>query len=269
MIDSTLFGVDLPAGTYTKGDVITLGIIDGPANVRSGRGAAILKRITCGQILDASGSTSLWKISVKNSDWVDPVISGAAPIRSPTALDEKSGCVQRGHDCNLTPNSSWQVTAECMVTDTTTVANSLFALIDIDYPAVSSIIDPDTLPGIPASIEIWQSCSMKAAGTLVGSSNQVVNVDFFKAGFEYALEKMETGGNSFSGFIGITNAAGMGGLKRIIPIASAIPNIRSKIEYASKLEKGPMDITFNLFSGSGTAYTGDANVVFDFVKRRM
>lgn len=271
MIDSSLFGADIPAGTYAIGDVVQLSLVDGPANVRSGRGEAKLKRISVGQVSEESGSTSRWKIYTKNSDWVDPAISITASMRGFTALDERSGLIQRGHDCELTPNSSWDVFAVCVEAVTTTVANSIYALIDIDYPSVSSIIDPDNLPGIPASIEMATTgTTLKAAGTLVGSTQEVTNVDFFKAGYEYALEKVEAVGSAgFQGFLSISNAAGMGGLKRIMPIASNSLNIRNKIEYASKLVKGPMDIGLNLFVPTLPATSGNLEIVFDFVKHKL
>lgn len=271
MIDSSLFGVDLPAGTYAVGDVVQLGIIDGPAVVRSGRGAAILKRMTAGTLINASGSSTVWKVYAKNSDWVDPMMSVTASIRETTALDERSGCVQSGNNCPLTQNSSWQVWAECVAGGTTTVANSIFCLIDIDYPSVSSIIDPYTLTGIPATLELDNTIGIHASGTLATGAWARQNVDIFKAGYEYALQKLEfiTAAPS-QGFVSISNAAGMGGLKRIMPVASNVVNIRDKIEYASKLVKGPMDVSVIMFSNTGTAVTGASiDVVMDFVKRRV
>lgn len=271
MIDTSLFGADIPAGTYAAGDIIPLGIVDGPAVVRSGRGAAKLKKITVGQLSDASGAASWWKIHVKNSDWIDSAISLAVPMRGITALDARTGSIQRGHDCDLTQNSAWEVYAECIDAATTTVANSVFALIDIDYPAVSSIVSPDDLYGVPASIQVSSgTIPIKAAGTLVGSSANVVNVDVFKAGYEYALEKLETTSSTVAeGFISISGAAGMNGLKRIMTFTSNPACIREKIEYASKLVKGPMDIGINAFANGGTATTGTINAIFDFVKRRV
>ena len=272
MIDSTLFAADIATGSYSVGDMIPLKLVEGPGNVRSGRGAAILKRLTTGQLLDASGSSSNWKIYVKNSDWIDPMTSLAASIRAPTALDERTGQIQRGHDCVLTPNSSWEVYAVCTVASTTTVANSIFALIDIDYPSVSSIVNPDELAGIPATIETSHaSIPYKAGGTLTTSNPTVVNVDFFKAGFEYALEKVELIGATAGceGFISISNAAGMAGLKRIMPIVTSPMAIRNKVEYASKLVKGPLDIGFNLFANSATPGTDTVTLFLDFVKRRL
>lgn len=269
-IDSSLFGVDLPAGTYTVGDVIQLKNISGPAVVRSGRGAAILKRTTVGEIGSANGSTSYWKVKIKNSDWVDPMISVNTNLRTATALDERSGSVQSGNNCQLTPNSSWEVIAECVTTVTTTVENSLWALIDVDYPSVSSITDPDSLIGIPASIEYDQNATTNALGTMESAGWQTVNVDVFKAGYEYALHKVEiVAATTSAGFFALSNAAGMGGLTRIIPYADSASYIRNKIEYATKLVKGPMDIKLMPFSNSGTSGSGTHYVIMDFVKRKV
>lgn len=270
-IDSSLFMADIPAGTYTTGDKIQLAIKAGPSVVRSGRGSAILKRLTVGMMGSASGSVSYWKISVKNSDWVDEMASVTAPLFNPTALDERCGCIQRGNDCPLTPNSSWVVEAECVDGITTTVANSIFALLDIDYPSVSSIIDPDALPGIPASIDytVPSAITFAALGASASHNWSVFNTDFFKAGFEYALQKTEMVGAACCGFIAFANAAGMTGLCRIIPITTSPVNIRNKVEYATKLVKGPMDIQFLMFSTTGTATTGSPRVLMDYVKRRV
>lgn len=271
MIDSSLFAADIPAGTYAAGDIIPLGVIDGPSVVRSGRGAAILKRMTVGIMINATGSTLPWKVFAKNSDWVDPMMSVTAPLRETTALDERSGCVQSGNNCPLTPNSSWEVYAVCAAAGTTTVANSIFCLLDVDYPSVSSIIDPYTLTGIPTTLEIEETINVLASGTLTTGAWVKQNVDIFKAGYEYALQKVEfVSGTVSQGFVSISNAAGMGGLKRIMPIASNAINIRDKIEYASKLVKGPMDISVLMFSNTGSAVTGaNVDIVMDFVKRRI
>lgn len=270
-IDSSLFMADIPAGTYAVGDKVTLNIKAGPANVRSGRGAANLKRVMVGIIGNVSGSLSHWKIAVKNSDWIDPMISATCSLLEPTALDERTGTTQRGNDCPLTPNSSWEVEATCIMAITTTVDNSIFALIDVDYPSVAAIVDPDVLPGIPASIDVPVAATIngRALGTSAAASWEIVNLDIFKAGFEYALQKVEMYGISAMGFIALANAAGMGGLCRIMPIAPSTVNIRNKIEYATKLVKGPMDIQFMLFANSGTAITGNPALLLDFVKRRM
>ena len=271
-IDSSLFGADIPAGTYAAGDVVQLKNIAGPAVVRSGRGAAILKRITVGILGDATAATSHWKIRVKNSDWIDPATSLTTPLTSVVSMDERSGNCQSGCDCPLTPNSSWTVEAECTIGTTTTVANSIFALIDTDYPSVSSITDPDRLQGIPTSLEHTNaSTAGNALGTLTSAAWQVFNEDIFKAGYEYALQKMEMTGRNYAlaGFVSLANAAGMGGLQRIIPICNVPGTIKNTIEYATKLQKGPMDIKYMMFTNSGTSVTDHATIVMDFVKRRV
>lgn len=272
MIDSSLFIVDLPAGSYTAGDVIEVPIKAGPSVVRSGRGAALLKRLTTGIISNTSGALSYWKVELQNSDWVDPMINITAPLVSPTVLDERCGCVQRGNNCILTPNSSWTVKATCLATITTTVDNELFALVDIDYPSVSSIVDPDACVGIPASIDYISPSGgvvIHDAGAAATANWSDFNVDFFKAGYAYALQKVEVINAASNGFLAIANAAGMAGLQRIIPISSDPAAIRNKIEYASQLVKGPMDIRFMMFHASGTGGTATPEVIFDFVKRKL
>ena len=271
MLDVSLFGATLAAGTYTAGDVVQLKLIDGPSVVRSGRGAAYLKRITVGQLISASGSGTNWKIHVKNSDWIDDAASFSAPLDSIAALDPQSGCIQSGQDCPLTPNSSWQVWAECVVGGTTTIDNSIFACIDIDFPSVASIIDPRSLQGFPTTISNAITANLQKAD-IEAAVWTTVNVDDLKAGYQYALVKPEVRSASGAsvGFLKLSNAAGMGGLNRIIPLASATANLRNNIEYASKLVKGPMDISVMLFSATGTAVTGASiDVMLDYVKRKV
>lgn len=269
-IDSSLFVADIPAGTYNAGDTIELKIKAGPAVVRSGRGSAILKRVTVGQIGNVSGSASSWKISAKNSDWVDAMTSVTTSLFDTTALDERAGSIQRGNNCPLTPNSSWTVTAVCNYAVTTTVDNTIFAIIDVDYPSVAAIVDPDELTGIPATIEyVSGTVNGYALGSATAAAWNTENTDIFKAGYEYALQKMEFTGISAVGFIALANAAGMGGLCRIIPISPQSASIKNKVEYATKLVKGPMDIQFMLFANSGTAITGNVDLLMDFVKRRV
>lgn len=259
-IDVSVFGADLPAGTYAAGDVIALDCVDGPAVVRSGRGAALLKRMTSFILTNQSGSYTAWKVKIKNSDWIDPATSITAALAAATTLDRRTSAIAAGHDCPLTPNSSWQVEAECVAGGTTTVANSIAAVIEVDYPQVSAITEPDRLVGIPASIEYDKTgVTVNAPGSLTTSQWDVVNVDVFKAGFQYALEKLELISRSTGvvGFIALSNAAGMGGLTRIIPICNNSDNIRPLIEYASSLVKGPMDIKYKLFNNSGSGATTD------------
>lgn len=267
-IDSSLFMAELPAGTYAAGDTVELTIKAGPGNVRSGRGSAILKRMTVGVVNGASGSVTYWKVTAKNSDWVDGMASLTAPLISTTCLDERAGSVQRGNDCPLTPNSTWSVVATCVIGGTTTVDNDIFAIIDIDYPSVSSIVDPDILLGIPTTIDYnGTTITVNATGTSDTAKWDTVNVDIFKAGFEYALQKVELVNSGGNGFVALANAAGMSGLQRIIPVSGILDSIRNKIEYATKLVKGPMDIKYMIFSSTATTSTPD--LILDFVKRRM
>lgn len=273
-IDTSLFAADLPAGTYAVGDRVQLGCVSGPAVVRSGRGAAILKRITSFTLLSISGSLTLWKVHVRNGDWIDDAISLTTTLKNVTSLDRRTGCIQSGNDCNLTPNSSWEVWAECYSGGTTTKNNSIACLIDVDYPQVASIIDPDALKGIPTSLEYEKaSVPVNAAGTLTSSNWAVENVDIFKAGYQYALCKMEfttAPPQAAVGFIALANAAGQGGLVRIVPMTVYADAIRAPIEYATPLVKGPMDIKIMMFDdNTGAAGTTTANVVLDFVKRRL
>lgn len=271
-IDSSLFMVDLPAGTYSVGDVVELRNVAGPAVVRSGRGVANLKRLTTGIIGSANGSITYWEINLKNSDWIDPMTSLSGQLRSNTALDERSGSIQRGNDCPLTPNSSWTVTARCIGGSTTTIANTIFALIDIDYPSVASIVDPDSLPGIPTSIDYTPAAAIteNALGAGLSANWDTFNVDIFKAGYEYALQKIEMMSSpTLCGFMALSNAAGMGGLQRILPTVGLLEAIKNKVEYATKLVKGPMDVKFMMFNNTGTAGTQTPLVIFDFVKRRV
>ena len=270
MLDVSLIGATIPAGTYAVGDVVQLKCIDGPSVVRSGRGAAMLKRITTGILIDASGSGTNWKVHVKNSDWIDDAASNTAPLDGMVSLDAQSGCVQDGQNCPLTPNSSWEVWAECIYGGTTTIDNSVYLTIDVEFPSVASIVDPRSLVGFPTTISNIITADLQKAD-IQAAKWTVVNVDMFKAGYQYALVKPELRVSAPAvGFIKLSNAAGMAGLNRIIPIASSTKNLRNNIEYASKLVKGPMDISLMLFSTTGSAVSGaTADVMLDFVKHRI
>lgn len=267
-IDSTLFAVDIPAGTYTVGDVVPLVCTDGPANVRSGRGAAKLKSICT---FKCSQNNPYWRIHVKNSDWIDEVLSFTAPgtaTGSVTIFDDESGVNQSGHDCNLTPNSGWQIYAECILGGTSTGADSVFCLIDIDYPEVGGVTDPKKAVGFPTSISYDVGAQpVNAIGSGISATWNTKSVDYFKAGYRYVLDALEfTCGNSTIGFVAFSNAAGMGGLTRIIPVTSNMAAIRYSIKYSSVLVKGPMEVKLKLFQTSA----GSENIVMshDYVKQK-
>lgn len=269
-IDSSLFAADIPAGTYTTGQIIPLGNIAGPANVRSGRGAAVLKNIFSGAIIN-SGSYPSFRVHVRNSDWVDEVLNLPSELKSTdTGFDPDSGQNQIGHDCELTANSGWQVYGEVVGGATSTNAMSLFTLIDIDYPSVSAVQNPSNAIGVPTSIPFDKAAAVvNAAGAMTAATWQVENVDYFKAGYKYCLEKVEmvgaVNGAPLAGFVAFANAAGMGGLQRIIPLNTNSEAIRYPIRYASTLVKGPMDVKTMFFAA--TAGTENVFMSHDFVKR--
>lgn len=272
MIDSSLFYAEIPAGTYSPGDVVQLSIKDGPANVRSGRGSAILKRMMGFIVTEKSGAASYWRIHIKNSDWIDDAIVTTGDLSAATILDQHSGSVRIGNNSSLTPNSSWQVYAECIMASTTTIKNGIFALIDIDYPQVAAVTDPDALIGLPASIPYTANVQGNAPGDVATAAWNVFNVDIFKAGYQYALQEIgmfsPTTGGDPRGFIKISNAAGMSGLSRIVPVSAAPVGIKETIEYASLLVKGPMDISYMIFN-SGAASALQIDSILDFVKRKI
>jgi hypothetical protein len=96
-------------------------------------------------------------------------------------------------------------------------------------------------------------------------------VDIFKAGYEYAIQKMELLSPLaiVAGFVALANAAGMGGLQRIMPVTGIYESIRNKVEYSTKLVKGPMDIKFMLFNNSATPGTETPQIIMDYVKRKV
>ena len=273
MIDSTLFGADIPAGTYAAGDVVELGVIAGPSAVRSGRGTPILKQIITGMLGTVSGSISSWRIFVQNSDWVDSMCNHPGWMTDTIAFAEESSNVQNGCDCVLTPNSGWRVWAECLSAVTTTVDNSLFALVDIDYPQNGGVIEPDKVQGFPTSIQYDKgSTTLYGLGKIKNAKWDVENVDSFKAGYKYTLQKAtitSLGGSGF-GFLALSNAAGMAGLTRIIPVTGLTTSIRAKIRYASVLSKGPMDVKTMLFNNTASDVTASGLLInADWVKKKI
>ena len=263
-IDSSLFAATIPAATYAVGDKIPLACIRGPAIVRDGYGPAKLKRIVTVCNLTASS----FKISVKNSNWVDGM-SNPALTPDATCFGNESGSIQSGQDAPLTPNSGWEVVAECITAGTEANAADVACLIDVDYPSVAAVQNPKNLSGNPVTIDMNIQHTVTGRGVLAsGAVWTTVNVDFLKAGSKYLLtEASFTSGTAVLGFLSISGAAGQAGLERIIPVRpSNIGGLRFSLDYSTPLVKGPMNI--NLCSvgtaGSVTAYT-----YFDFVKKAI
>ncbi len=259
-IDSSLWVADLPSGTYNVGDVVELKCVDGPVNVRSGRGRAVLKNI----FVASFNGANYWRIHVKNSDWIDEVISFTNPFNNDLVLDPQSGCSQDCHDCALMPNSSWQIYAECIQTGAA-ADNSIFALIDIDYPDVSAVEDPTKAVGYPTSLDYDVTVPTYAYGAMSSAAWVGQSVDYFKAGYRYVLDRVESFGTAVVGFIAFSNAAGMGGLQRIVPFTHHINGPRFSIKYSSALVKGPMEIKVKAFTTSAGSQT--IHFVHDYVKR--
>lgn len=257
-IDSSMFGLNLPAGTYTAGDVIPMKIIRGPAIVRDGYGSAILKRIICGLSRGVAGSIVRGHVVVKNSNWVDEVANFAAPMAA-VSLAENSTNINRGHDCKLTPNSGWAVNFVVDETVTTTVDNDVFCLLDIDYPSVQAVVNPRTAPGTPVTIVRSDSVAANATGSIESATWTTVNVDFLKAGYKYLLTELGTYcSGQYLGFVSISQAAGQQGLERIIPTIPFDPSLmRYLLDYSTPLVKGPMNLNYMILgtAGSVTIFT--------------
>lgn len=262
-IDSTLFATPVPAGTYAVGDRIPLAAIRGPQVVRDGYGPAILKKIFC--CSDASATSGNFVVKVKNSNWIDGM-SNIAIGPNDVLLDDRSGAIQRGQDCDLVPNSGWEVYAECVVGVTTTAATDLFCVIDVDYPRVAAVQNPRAVQGFPVTIEpAGISHTITAAGSSNAAVWTTVNVDVFKAGSKYLIVEASFRDGAQIGFMSISGAAGQAGLERIIPARSAsMVGIKYTLDYSTPLVKGPMNLNFVSFGSAGSA---TPYVYLDFVKK--
>lgn len=268
-IDTSMFAGVIPAATYTAGDVVTLSNIRGPKIVRDGYGAAKLKRIMC--MDTATGAASVWKIIVRNSNWVDEMSNIAVPVSSETLLSNTSGAVQSGNDCALVKNSGWEVTAVCIAGATDANPHDLICLIDIDYPAVAAVQNPREVQGTPVTID---GASYPVTVTATGSVETAAvwtstNVDFLKAGYRYLLVEAAARPNALASsivFVSISRAAGQAGLERIIPSKGSFIGMKYVMDYSTPLLKGPMDINI---MAVGTAASGTAYAYFDFVKKTI
>ncbi len=253
-IDTSLFGANLPVGTYTAGDVITLKNLRGPAIVRDGYGAAYLKRMISGIVRGTSAAKITGHVVVKNSNWVDEMANIAAPV-SAVALAENSTNIQRGHDCKLTANSGWEVKFIVDETVTTTSANDVFCLLDVDYPQVQAVMNPRTAPGAPVTVVRNDSVSAAIIGSIETASWTTYNIDILKAGYRYLLTEMGAYSATVGvGFVSISQAAGQQGLERIIPcIPGDTGHMRYLLDYSTPLVKGPMNLNYMMLaSAAGT-----------------
>lgn len=264
-IDTSMFGVACPAGTYTAGDVIPMANIRGPAIVRDGYGAAYLKRVFSTSTTLASTSLIVGHVVVKNSNWVDS-ISNIISQPEQIALAETSSNVQKGHDAPLTPNSGWDVAFVVDISVTTTTDCDIVALIDVDYPSVQAVQNPREANGMPVTIMRDDTITINAPGSISSAVWTSFNIDVLKAGYKYLL--VEAGGYLSTAnitFVSISGAAGQNGLERIIPITTPnLSRMRYLLDYSTPIVKGPMNLNY-----MAVGVAGSANILmeFDWVKR--
>ena len=266
-IDTSLFAAQVPAGTYAVGDKIPLACLRGPAVVRDGYGACKLKRLVT--LADQTALNGVFKITIKNSNWVDSVSNPVVtPSYSETALSIESAAIQPGQDLPLVPNSGWEVVAECITGATTTTAGDLFALIDMDFPSVAGIENPRKVQGFPVTMDATRTITITGAGSALSAVWNTFNVDIFKAGSKYLLNEASFFlSGSLMGFMSISGAAGQAGLERIIPVrSSAHAGLKYPVDYSTPLVKGPMNVNFMVM---GTAGTGTAYSYMDYVKKSI
>lgn len=273
MIDTMLFMADIPAGTYAVGDEITLTLKSGPAVVRDGLGQPVLKDINSGLIFKnaANGAKIPLVFEIKNQNWNDPVLNGQAALDDVAYFSEESRGVQTGNDCPLMVNSAFTVKATVKQASTTTVATTAFCTIDIEYPNIAAVKNPMGEVGTPASIEYqFPAYVSNVPGAGSSATWAEINVDDFKAGYRYLMQKISIvseGSGILAGFVAFSGGASMGGLRRIIPVTTYSGSLSKKLKYASVEVKGPVNIEAMLFIDSTTATTANLDVVADYVKR--
>lgn len=269
-IDSTLFVATVPAGTYAAGDTITMSVIRGPSVVRDGYGAARMKKIV---VLQDGSSQPIGYVTLKNSNWIDQIGNFAITSSSGTnfTLSENSAAIQKCGDVALQPNSSW--TAEYHIAEAITTSNDyeVFLLVDLDYPAVAAVENPQTQTGTP--VTMFNSYSITT--TLIGAVESApvwndFNVDVFKAGFRYLLAQI--GGKALNasgaqiGFFSIHGAAGQNGLERLIPfVPGSVIALRYGLDYSTPLVKGPM--TVSVLVASAASVSDTLLMETDFIRR--
>lgn len=258
-VDSMLYQVSFPAGSYTAGATGAFTLIRGPSVVRDGCGTPRLVKIVT--FADAAGLDV--DVHIKNGQWNDEIINGA-PVMGTITLDDHSHAIQKGGNLELVKNSGFDVTFEILLTATTTAAVDVFCQIDIDYDAYPSVDSPRDESGFPMSIEMQQTITNTAAGSpLVFQS---LNVDVFKAGYKYLLTDAffdALGVAAPVGFLSITGAAGQGGLERLIPVYPGLGGISFNLDKSVPLTKGPMSINFAVIAAASVP----AEIQFDFIRR--
>lgn len=257
-IDSTLFRAVIPAGTYAAGDTISLGVIRGPSVVRDGYGPALLKRVFCVQ-----NGGAFAHVEIKNSNWID-ALDNIVPGFNNVILTPNSSAIQPGHDCELFPNSGWEVKLVFDAAHTASGAFDVFAMIDIDYPSVQAVANPLQATGTPCSNVRADSIAVSGVGGSL--SWTTYNVDILKPGSRYLISSCQFRCTANIGFLSVSGAANQRGLERIIPIMpSSAGNLRYLLDYSTPLVKGPFNINYLAI---GTAGTETAILEIDWVKKQ-
>lgn len=273
MIDTMLYFADIPAGTYAVGDEITLNLKSGPAVVRDGLGQPVLKDINTGLIFKniGNGSKIMLNYEIQNQNWNDPVYNGTANLDDIAYFSEESRGVQTGNDCPLMVNSAFTVKAIVKQAITTTVDTTAFCSIDIEYPNIAGVQDPQKETGTPMSIEYqFENYTTNLCGTGASALWVPISVDKFKAGYRYLMQKLSVcteGSGVVAGFLAISGGASMGGLRRIIPISSYSGALSKRLKYASVEVKGPVTLEALFFIDGTAATTANLDVIADYVKR--
>lgn len=270
-VDSSLYSLNLAAGTYTAGEKYAMTLIKGPAVVRDGYGAAVMKRITT----FSTTVSNVGMVSVQNSSWIDPVknlVGSVASDQINTAFAQISPNLQRCANVQLQPNSSWTVIWECKTTMTIQSAIDVYCMIDIDYPSVAAVANPQEEDGTPCTIEYAATITDTVRGDPLNW--QEFNVDLFKAGYRYLISSivMGTGDNGTTqfGFIAISGAAGQAGLCQILPCSvRPLGAMRPYYDYSNIFVKGPMNIQIAVVDNTSgaSAATEDVFIEMDCIRR--
>lgn len=281
-LDTSIYNVHLPQGTYSAGVPVPLNVVFGPSVVRDGNGTAVLKEIFTASIFSGSSSSYVTRapeiVTVKNSNWVDSVSNIIVPIQSAnlgTILDPDSSAVQRCGDIQLAVNSSFTVTwtPKANITIGEGEVLDVFVNIVIDYAAVSSVDNPSSQMGSPVTI----LQDLNVTPTLVGSDLtwNTINVDFLKAGYRYILTEVSAipysnlVDNSL-GFIAISGAAGMGGLVQVIPFvvrSAGSGMLRYHLKSSNIFVKGPINLAVATVDNANAPTVQGTTLEFDFIRR--
>ena len=265
MIDTMVFAASFAAGTYTKGQLANLSLIDGPSVVRDGNGKPTLKRVIT--VMDNGAGVGFpVDIHIKNGNWDDEIVSPAHLFTETSFQNGKS--VQYCGDDDLVVNSAFYCQAEIRAAATTTSATDVFAIIEIDYDGIPAVPNPETEKGRPVTLELKDLTVANTTAGAVQATGLVWNtwnVDIFKAGYRYLLTDafVDSSAAASLGFLKISGAAGQGGLKRVIPMVLDAGYLPVKLLDSVPMVKGPMDLAISTVASAAIT----ADVQLDYIRR--